>query len=358
MKFKYTVLSIATAMLISSVTSAYAHVSTNPQSFWNKNEEGWFWYKQDPNKLKPKKKEEKPKVVIAESKKEPEKKEESNKTEAPAVFSADWVKENLEVYKKVAWDNPTVENLRAYMYLQRFAMDRSEQFAYAGQMAVQGDPYLDEVARAPLGGHMTKSRGYLISGEQNYVLKKLFRKVGVFFVFKNDCYVCDEQAKVLKMVQKEFNIDISAVSLEEPNEKCIAAQQFPDYIVNPDIVNKLKIRALPASFFMNPENNDIKPLIQGFVTVNDFNRRSLTSAQKYNWLSQEDFNLIKPVDDATSLASVLTSGSELANQLTKIKDQSNPYGNDTNYIKPNVLVEMIQKEREKKLPTDFIPRGY
>ena len=357
MNLKHTVLSMTTAIFLSSVTSAYAHVSTNPHSFWNKNEEGWFWYKQDPNKIKPKKKEEKPKVVVAESKKEPEKKEES-KSEAPQVFSADWVKENLEVYKKVAWDNPTVENLRAYMYLQRFAMDRSEQFAYAGQMAVQGDPYLDEVARAPLGGHMTKSRGYLISGEQNYVLKKLFKKVGVFFVFKNNCYVCDEQAKVLKTLQKEFNIEISAVSLDEPNEKCVSAKQFPDYIVNPSIVEKLKIRALPASFFMNPESNDIKPLIQGFVTVNDFNRRSLTTAQKYNWLSPEDFNLIKPVDDSTSLASVLTSGSDLANRLEKMKTGSNPYGKDTNYVNPSLLVEMIKKEREKTLPSDFSPRGY
>lgn len=357
MNLKQTVLSMTTAIFLSSVTSAYAHVSTNPQSFWNKNEEGWFWYKQDPNKIKPKKKEEKPKIVVAESKKEPEKKEES-KSEAPAVFSADWVKENLEVYKKVAWDNPTVENLRAYMYLQRFAMDRSEQFAYAGQMAVQGDPYLDEVARAPLGGHMTKTRGYLINGEQNYVLKKLFKKVGVFFVFKNDCYICDQQAKVLKTAQKEFNMEIAAVSLDQPNDKSLAAKEFPDYIINPEIIEKLKIRALPASFFMNGENKDIKPLIQGFVTLNDLNRRSLSMAQKYNWLPPEDFNLIKPVDDSTSLASVLTSGSDLANQLKTMKKETNPYGKDTNYVNPSLLVEMIRKEREKKLPDDFTPRGY
>ena len=357
MKIKTSLLTLATAIVISSVTTSHAYVSKNPESFWNTNEEGWWWYKQDLNRVKPKKKEEKPKVVVAQTKKT-ETKEKVNKTEAPAVFSADWVKENLEVYKKNAWDNPTVENLRAYMYLQRFAMDRSEQFAYAGQMAVQGDPYLDEVARAPLGGHMTKNRGYLISGEQNYVLKKLFKKVGIFFIFKNDCYICDEQAKVLKMAQKEFNIEISAVALDEPNEKCIAAKTFPDYILNPDIARKLKVRALPATFFMEPKTKDIQPLIQGFVTMNDFNRRSLNMAQKYNWLPPEDFNLIKPVDDTTSLASVLTSDSDLATRLKDMKDKTNPYGKDTNYIQPNVLVEMIKNERDRKLPADFTPRGY
>ena len=82
------------------------------------------------------------------------------------------------------------------MYLQRFAMDRSEHFAFAGQMDVQGDPYLDEVARAPLGGHMTKTRGYLISGEQNYGLKKLFKKVGIFFL--------SEHQQLTEPVQKAF----------------------------------------------------------------------------------------------------------------------------------------------------------
>jgi conjugal transfer pilus assembly protein TraF len=59
------------------------------------------------------------------------------------------VRENLPKYKDAAWDNPTVENVRAFMYLQRFAIDRSEQFSNATEMAVLGDPYLDEISRRP-----------------------------------------------------------------------------------------------------------------------------------------------------------------------------------------------------------------
>ena len=129
----------------------------NKNSFWRKTSEGYWWYKQPPEKkiAKKKKKEEpKPKVEPQVAKVEPPKEEkpEEPKEQAPVMFSADWVKENLDVYRKVAWDNPTVENLRAYLYLQRFAIDRSEQFAYAGRMAVEGDPYLDEAARSPVGG--------------------------------------------------------------------------------------------------------------------------------------------------------------------------------------------------------------
>ena len=136
-------------------------------SFWDKSGEGYWWYAQEPQ---PKKE---PPVVVAQQTKQPEKPEQEpkeQKTAAPAVFSADWVEENLKVYRRLAWDNPTVENLRAYLYLQRFAIDRSEQFAYAGQMAVQGDPFLDEVARAPLGGSMNVNRTTYINAEQGHLL--------------------------------------------------------------------------------------------------------------------------------------------------------------------------------------------
>lgn len=349
--FKKMIMAAAAVSFLCGISGA-----AEQTGFWDKKEEGWFWYKQDLTKTAKKKKKEEPKAVAAQAPKQEETKE--SKSEGPAVFSADWVKENLEVYKKVAWDNPTVENLRAYLTLQRFAIDRSEQFAYAGRMAVEGDPFLDEVARGPLGGHMNKTKGYMLTSEQNKVLRKLFQNVGVFFIFKNDCYICDQQASVLKMVQSDLKCEISAVSLDEPDKNSKAAQLFPDYIVNPEIAKELDVKALPASFFMNIETGDIKPLVQGFVTLNDFNRRSLTTAQKYNWLPQEDFNRIKPVDDITSLASLLTKDSDLAKRLTQMKDAENPYGEDSTFIDPKVLVEEIRKERDRKLPVNFMPRGY
>ena len=353
--FTKTIIALATMCMLAP--SYATHSNNNSGSFWEDKAEGWYWYTKQPEvvKKKPKKKEE-PKVVIAETKKEPEKKD--VKQEAPAVFSADWVKENLEVYKKLAWDEPTVENIRAYLYLQRFAMDRSEQFAYAGQLALQGDPFLDEAARHPLGGSANKEASKLVSGEHIYVLKKLFKKVGLFFVFKNDCYLCDKQAELLNVAKKNLGISIQAVSLDEPNEKCKAAKYFPEYIVNPDIVAQHKIKALPSTFFFNGETNDVKPLLQGFVTYSDLTRRTINAATKYHWLSTEDLNLVKPVDDITSLSSVLTANSDLAKRITSQKEGINPYGQDTNFIKPDLLVKEIIKEKEKATNSNFVPRGF
>ena len=332
-------------------------------SFWDKSGEGYWWYAVEPKPAPVKKPEEKkPPVAAAETKTEEKKTDTPEPAAAvpaaPAVFSADWVKKNLEVYRKAAWDNPTVENLRAYLYLQRFAMDRSEQFAYAGQMAVQGDPFLDESARAPLGGSMNVNRTSFINAEQSHLLKKLYQRVGVFFVFKNNCYLCDEQAKILKAASRNFGITVKAVSVDQPASDNATAKEFPDFIVNPDIISQLQIRALPSSFFLDAEKGEIKPLVQGFVTQSDLNRRAITAAQQYSWLSEDDFKYVKPFDDITSLASVLDADTPLARHLEKIKEESNPYGEDTNYIDPGVLVEEIRKAKNAQIPADYIPRGY
>ncbi|MBU3826952.1 MAG: conjugal transfer protein TraF [Candidatus Anaerobiospirillum merdipullorum] len=328
-------------------------------SFWDKSGEGYWWYAQDPQTPKPIKPQPKkqPPVVVVEAKEK--KTEQPTETPTPpAVFSADWVEENLKVYRRLAWDNPTVENLRAYLYLQRFAMDRSEQFAYAGQMAVQGDPFLDEVARAPLGGSMNVNRTSYINAEQGRLLKKLYERVGIFFVFKNRCYICDEQAQVLKNASRNLGITVKAISIDTPEPGNVTASLFPDYIVNPNIVQQLNIRALPSSFFLDAQTADIKPLVQGFVTLSDLNRRAISAAKQYKWLPDSDFDYVKPFDDVTSLASVLETDSPLAAHLESIKEQSNPYGKDTNFIDPGVLVEEIRKAKTAQIPTDFVPRGY
>ncbi len=337
----------------------------NKNSFWRKTSEGYWWYKQPPEKkiAKKKKKEEpKPKVEPQVAKVEPPKEEktEEPKEQAPVMFSADWVKENLDVYRKVAWDNPTVENLRAYLYLQRFAIDRSEQFAYAGRMAVEGDPYLDESARSPIGGAANRERKVMIDHNQAAVLSKIYSKVGIFFVFKNNCYICQLQAEVLRGAKVENKMSITAVSIDQPSKDNPVAKMFPDYVVNPDIVSKLKIRALPASFFFDSTTKEIKPLVQGYVTISDLNQRTLTAAQKYNWLSKEEFDIIKPFDTVTSLSSTLSTDSDLASRLVTLKEEKNPYGKDTNYVSPSVLVKEIQKTKDSEIDKikDFAPRGY
>lgn len=117
--------------------------------FYERKEEGWFWYKEEPQKTEKKPEEPEPKPV-ADTKPTPPKPPAAQPS-GPEMFSAEWFRENLPKYKDLAWNNPTIENVRTFLYLQRFAIDRSEQFSDATELAVVGDPFLDEITRRPAG---------------------------------------------------------------------------------------------------------------------------------------------------------------------------------------------------------------
>ena len=55
----------------------------------------------------------------------------------------------MEKYRDKAIDEPTPENVSAYMYLQRVVLDKSEKFAQVTQQVVMSDPVLDENSRRP-----------------------------------------------------------------------------------------------------------------------------------------------------------------------------------------------------------------
>lgn len=166
--------------------------------FFAKHAEGYWWYAKEPDPKKPEvpKKTEPVPVIVAEQEQKLDKAEPEKAAPVvaaatpPTIGSTEWIRKNLLVYRELAWQDPTPINLAAYLYLQRYAIDRSEAFAYAGRMAVQGDPLLDEAARSPLGGAMNVSRRVYLDEEQKHVVRKLFKKVGIFFVFKNNEASC------------------------------------------------------------------------------------------------------------------------------------------------------------------------
>lgn len=347
------------AAIAASAAEAQQAAKPGEGSFWDKSSEGYWWYAREPVRKKPeqKKPEEAKPPVVAQAK--PEKKQEEGPAakKAPPVGSTAWIQKNLDSYMQLALDNPTVANVRAYLYVQRLALDRSEQFANSGRLAVEGDPFLDEAARGPIaGGANIRNRAYRVA-ENERLLSRLYSKVGVFYVFKNACELCDEQAGVLKQMESIYGLTVKAVSLDEPEQGSKSAELFPDYTVDPKAQSYFKILALPATMLYDSGTNTVKPLLQGMVSMSDFNSRAIRAAHKYGWLPDSEFYYAKAYEDATSLSGVLSPSSELSGRLGELGGRD-PYGNNTNFIEPQKLVEMIRDAKYKEIPAGFVPRGY
>ena len=66
---------------------------------------------------------------------------------------------------------------------------------------------------------------------------------------------------------------VKAISLDELTKGSKTLDYFPDYTVRPNLITKLKIFALPATFLYNAETDQIEPLMQGLATTAEINQR-------------------------------------------------------------------------------------
>ena len=111
--------------------------------FYEREAEGWFWYRRDPLPPAPVLPPEPPPAPVP-PEPEPEPPPESASPPEPAPLSAAWLRANLETYQQRAIDDPSPTNLAVFLYLQKIALDKASRFTDAFQRAVQNDPALDE----------------------------------------------------------------------------------------------------------------------------------------------------------------------------------------------------------------------
>lgn len=108
------------AILLGATTlgNVSVHASDEPTRFIERKSEGWFFYK-DPKELPPP-----PSPILV----PPKPADTANKApdkDQQEPFSVSWLRENMPKLLDAAIDNPSKENVEAYMYAQRVAMDKS-----------------------------------------------------------------------------------------------------------------------------------------------------------------------------------------------------------------------------------------
>ena len=108
-------------VIIGCLLLAALPAGTAAETFYDRGDEGWFFYKSPP--------EPEPKTADDESQSQVAAADQINDDGPEKIFSVSWLKKNLEHYRNIAIDDPTEENIRAYLYLQRLVLVKSSRFA-------------------------------------------------------------------------------------------------------------------------------------------------------------------------------------------------------------------------------------
>lgn len=312
-------------------------------NFYDRRSEGWYWY-EDPEAKKIKKQQEQTQQ-IKKSLDKPAKKVEIYNPESgkynesivlqatPATskpLSVQWLREQMPVALDNALENPTDDNglpskqMQLYMYMQKIALDKSQNFAKAASVLTQTDPVLDETNRVPIDSASNKVFMQAADKDKAEVLAYLSKKVGLWFFYDTSCSFCSTQYTFLKDFRIENKFTVYNISMDGKKFK-----GMENDIVLPDRgqAKNFRLKITPSIVMIAPPNN-VYIVSQGLMTPASIETKILLIADSQNLISKEMKAKLNPFSKG-----VLTP-----EQMKKIQEVEKNINDD-----PTKIVDLIRK---------------
>jgi conjugal transfer pilus assembly protein TraF len=248
--------------------------------WWEKDNEGWFFYK---NQVIPKEDE-------ADETVKKETLEESSQPYLPShplkqKLFTEQVKEKGSELLSTAMQYPTSENIRNYLRWNKFMIDVSSNFAVAWQKELMRNPELAydmPIVDADKDIYIREK-----SKEADRIIYDLAERAGLFFFYKFTCPYCQRQAQYLKEFSDKYGFQVKAVSMDRG-----IYPEFPDALMENGISVRLGVDRVPAVFLAFPDEKRFERLSAGIVTFAELRQRVLLHAKEIN----SDINYVSFVD--------------------------------------------------------------
>jgi conjugal transfer pilus assembly protein TraF len=294
MKLSIKLLTILTCMLLLTCPAG--------AGFFEKSEEGWFWYEIEPEPVEIEEEDDievLPEPVIAVEQIPDPTPEEVVQTppaepRQPAPLSAEWFRENLQFYLDRAIDDPTTENVAAYLYLQKVSLDKSQQFADTVARVTMMDPMLDENTRRSLASFGSREQNIQAARYRENLLKKIADYAGIFFFFSSDNSQDVAQSTILHSLSTNHGFNIIPISLDG---RPLSDDLYPDYTIDQGQSAILGVNQTPALFLARPDNMDVVPLGQAMLARPQLEERIILAAREAGWITEEEASLTRSFVD-------------------------------------------------------------
>lgn len=242
-------------------------------NFLKGSQDGWFWYK-DPKELPPKvKKETTPPGGLEKNQPLPKKPLEP--------FTVEWLRKNMDKLQERAIDNPTKENVSAYMYAQRVAMDKSQNYAEKVQEVVAADPFLDENNRVPIASFAAAQFDRGVTQGKEDALKNIATKGGLWVFYDSKCNFCAPQVNTVKEVSKKYGFSTKFIAMDNNGIKGLLEKG--QWIKESGQAKMLNVKLTPTTVFVSPPNNFFV-ISQGLMSQDGLSERLILSAQTNDML--------------------------------------------------------------------------
>lgn len=273
------------------------------KDFQKEKDQGWFWKKDPPPpeqetqlipppapKTEDKKTEkEKPQLVEA-SPVSPAQKDEKG----PQAFTVAWFRDNIQKIRDRAIDEPTSDNVRAYLLAQRIMLDKASRYKDMAQLISITDPLIDETGRRATSSFGSLAQSVSADENERDVAREIGKKAGLFFFFKGEgCTLCAKQASVMQTFSYMTGIPVIPISVDGQN---LPGNPFPNVRVDEGQAKKLQIRNVPAIALAVPPSTT-RIVSFGPISAEQLTKRTVMIAHDAGIVSDDRYKSTLPYND-------------------------------------------------------------
>ncbi|MEC4720483.1 conjugal transfer protein TraF [Noviherbaspirillum sp. CPCC 100848] len=260
---------VAIAVLLASSLPVFADEVSPSGRFFDRKGEGWYWYHDPKEKVQIEPKS----TPKAAPKPAPEPKDEP--------FSVEWLRKNMPILMDRAINDPTKENVEAYLYAQRVAMDKSQRYAEMTQKVVAADPFLDENNRVPLATYAKPFFLRKADEGKEEALKHLSTVAGIWVFFDSKCEFCRPQANTAVEMAKRYGIHTKFISMDGKG-----LPNIQTFVKNEGHAQTLGLTITPTTVLIVPPNS-YYIVSQGMMAQDQLADRILLAAESNNLLPSD-----------------------------------------------------------------------
>lgn len=277
---------ILLAFFISSVSIATASdVSERPAR-------GWHWYDLEPEIVEAIKEEidRQVEVKVSEAMKE-------KQPPQPKVGSTAWISENLPKFRARAGDNPTSDNIRALLYLEKMLTDRAATLAYRAVMIAQTDPFLDTSYKPTSNMHYARATKDGMREKQAELVNRLISDGLVIWSFiEPNCSTCEQQARVLSSLTRRYALPVLFILMDGAQAPVYVHEENTglwESIVDNGHSDLFPLLTTPTSYAFDTKSGEYILVSQGYATSDMFIDRVVSAADYAGWATPQEIEATK-----------------------------------------------------------------
>ncbi len=305
--------------------------------------EGWYFYR-DPKVRAP------PQPVTPPTPLPPPPAPTFAKPAPPKALSVAWIRQHLPLVTDAAIDEPTPENIRTFLYMQRVMLDKSDVFATVAARMGSSDPALNEDARAPSLNALKFGQALQRLGVKDTALKSLATQTGLWIFVDGKCPFCKMGVEISRTLANRAGIPLRIISLDGRAPDNVKPGEFV-IDVNRAAARRFGVRVIPATVLVAPPD---KVAIVAHGAVNsgsELEEKVLTAANEFGILKADtvlalnarERGIIKP-NDLRDLLSASAGRSD---------DQAGAPGNE-NDPTPQQIMQHVQRLLNARIDEDAL----